>query len=48
MTNRIEFTLNDQPRAVEIEESTSLLEVLRDQCDILSPKDVCSPTGQCG
>ena len=48
MTNRIEFTLNDQPRAADVEEGTSLLEVLRDQCGILSPKDGCSPTGQCG
>src|SRR5438105_3967804 len=48
MTNRLEFTLNDQPRAVEIEEGMSLLEVRRDQCGIISPKDGCSPTGQCG
>jgi selenium-dependent xanthine dehydrogenase len=48
MTSRIEFTLNQQPRAVEIAESTSLLEVLRDHCGVISPKDGCSPTGQCG
>ncbi|HKP12832.1 MAG TPA: selenium-dependent xanthine dehydrogenase, partial [Blastocatellia bacterium] len=48
MTNRIEFTLNDQPRAVEGGEGMTLLEVLRDQCGVLSPKDGCSPTGQCG
>jgi selenium-dependent xanthine dehydrogenase len=48
MTTRIEFTLNDQPRAVEVEEGASLLEVLRDHCGLLSPKDGCSPTGQCG
>ena len=45
---RIEFTLNHQPKAAEIDASTTLLEVLRDQCGILSPKDGCSPTGQCG
>jgi len=48
MTNRIEFTLNQQRRAVEIEADATLLEVLREQCGILSPKDGCSPTGQCG
>ncbi len=48
MTNRIEFTLNEQPRTVEVEEGASLLEVLRDHCGIISPKDGCSPTGQCG
>jgi aerobic-type carbon monoxide dehydrogenase small subunit (CoxS/CutS family) len=40
--------LNQQPRAAEIEENTTLLEVLRDQCGLISPKDGCSPTGQCG
>lgn len=48
MTTRIEFTLNHQPRAAEVEDDASLLEVLRDQFGILSPKDGCSPTGQCG
>src|SRR5262249_26386634 len=48
VATRIEFTLNQQPSAAEIDDSTTLLEVLRDQCVILSPKDGCSPTGQCG
>jgi len=48
MTTSIEFTLNHQPRKMDIEDGASLLEVLRDQCGILSPKDGCSPTGQCG
>src|ERR1051325_9875525 len=48
MTTSIEFTLNHQPRKMEVEDGASLLEVLRDQCGILSPKDGCSPTGQCG
>jgi len=48
MANRIEFTLNATPRAVDIEDGMSLLEVLRDQCGVISPKDGCSPQGQCG
>lgn len=48
MANRIEFTLNGNPRATDVEDGTSLLEVLRDRCGIISPKDGCSPQGQCG
>ena len=48
MGNRIEFTLNATERAVDIEDGMSLLEVLRDQCGVISPKDGCSPQGQCG
>src|ERR1044071_251273 len=48
MTSTIEFTLNGSNRAVEIEDGVSLLEVLRDNCGLISPKDGCSPTGQCG
>ena len=48
MVNRIEFTLNASERAIEIEDGTSLLEVLRDACGLISPKDGCSPQGQCG
>ncbi|MEK6407703.1 MAG: selenium-dependent xanthine dehydrogenase [Acidobacteriota bacterium] len=48
MANRIEFTLNASARAVEVEDGTSLLEVLRERCGVISPKDGCSPQGQCG
>jgi selenium-dependent xanthine dehydrogenase len=48
MVNRIEFTLNASERALEIEDGTSLLEALRDGCGMISPKDGCSPQGQCG
>ena len=48
MANRIEFSLNAIERAVEIEDGMSLLEVLRDSCGLISPKDGCSPQGQCG
>ena len=43
----IEFELNDEP--VEVgDEDWSLLEVLRDRLGVYSPKDGCSPQGQCG
>lgn len=43
----IEFELNDEPVAVD-DEGWSLLEVLRDRLGVRSPKDGCSPQGQCG
>jgi xanthine dehydrogenase molybdenum-binding subunit len=48
MPNRVEFNLNSTARAVVVEDGASLLEVLRDQCAMISPKDGCSPQGQCG
>lgn len=48
MANRILFNLNAIERAVEVEDGASLLEVLRDSCGVISPKDGCSPQGQCG
>ncbi len=45
---RLSFTLNGEPRTVEIHDSATLLEVIRDGCGVTSPKDGCSPTGQCG
>lgn len=48
MPDQIEFTLNNSKRTVELEDGTSLLELLRDSCGVISPKDGCSPQGQCG
>ena len=45
---RVELTLNGEPRAFEVPEDASLLELLRDHAGITSPKDGCSPQGQCG
>jgi hypothetical protein len=45
---QVEFTLNGTPRRVEIRHGESLLDVLRERCGILSPKDGCQPQGQCG
>lgn len=44
----VDFRLNGQPRSVEPAEGESLLETLRERCDVTSPKDGCSPQGQCG
>ena len=43
----IEFELNGENVAVR-DDGASLLEVLRDRLRVLSPKDGCSPQGQCG
>ncbi len=44
----IELTINGERRAFEVPEGASLLELLRDHAGITSPKDGCSPQGQCG
>src|SRR5438045_6695544 len=43
----LEFTLDGRPVSVD-DEGVSLLEVLRDRLGARSPKDGCSPQGQCG
>src|SRR5262252_749959 len=48
MLQEVEFVVNGTSRAVEIEDDTSLLEVLRERFGLISPKDGCSPQGQCG
>jgi xanthine dehydrogenase molybdenum-binding subunit len=48
MGTRIEFILNGAAQIVDVEPGASLLEVLRDQCGLISPKDGCTPQGQCG
>src|SRR5437868_265977 len=45
---RIELVLNGEARAVDAHEGATLLEVIREGCGVTSPKDGCSPTGQCG
>ena len=42
------FRLNGESRRIAYEEGMNLLDVLRDQCDLTSPKDGCSPQGACG
>ncbi len=44
----VKFTLNGRDVSVEPRPDESLLETLRDRCGVTSPKDGCSPQGQCG
>jgi xanthine dehydrogenase molybdenum-binding subunit len=44
----IQFTLNGEPRAVDVDPEESLLETLRVRCGVTSTKDGCQPQGQCG
>lgn len=44
----VEFTLNGTRRQVAVAEGESLLDTLRERCDVTSPKDGCQPQGQCG
>jgi xanthine dehydrogenase molybdenum-binding subunit len=44
----VQFTLNGTPRSAEVGEGGTLLQLLREGCGVTSPKDGCSPTGQCG
>jgi xanthine dehydrogenase molybdenum-binding subunit len=44
----VEFTLNGTARSVKICDGESLLEAIRERCDVRSPKDGCQPQGQCG
>ena len=43
----MEFTLNDEPARIEGDHE-HLLAALRDELHVFSPKDGCSPSGQCG
>ncbi|MGH9135708.1 MAG: molybdopterin cofactor-binding domain-containing protein [Acidimicrobiales bacterium] len=45
--SRTEFTLNGVPVAVR-SDHPHLLAALREELDVTSPKDGCSPSGQCG
>jgi len=44
----IQFTLNGSVRTVDMQHDGTLLEMLRGPCGLISPKDGCSPQGQCG
>jgi aldehyde oxidoreductase len=47
-TEKIELIVNGEARTFEVERGTSLLDVLREHCGLISPKNGCSPQGQCG
>lgn len=44
----VSFTLNGATCRKEYAEGESLMEVLRERCDLISPKNGCAPQGQCG
>jgi xanthine dehydrogenase molybdenum-binding subunit len=44
----VDFLLNGQPRSITPADGESLLDALRNRCDIYSTKDGCQPQGQCG
>jgi xanthine dehydrogenase molybdenum-binding subunit len=47
VTARVEFVLNGRPVTVRADHP-HLLAALREELDVTSPKDGCSPSGQCG
>jgi xanthine dehydrogenase molybdenum-binding subunit len=44
----VRFTLNGRATEVTTAPEDSALDLLRDRCGLISPKDGCSPQGQCG
>lgn len=44
----LRFTLNGATRTLDVRADRSLLSVLRDEFDLISPKNGCEPMGQCG
>lgn len=47
MSRKVQFSVNGEPSAIT-GDHPHLLSALRDELDITSPKDGCSPSGQCG
>ena len=45
---KVNFTLNGQAASVTYESGMHFLEVLREECGIISPKNGCAPEGACG
>jgi xanthine dehydrogenase molybdenum-binding subunit len=48
LTQTVEFVLNGQPFTANIDEDNSLMDVLREQAGLISPKNGCAPQGSCG
>ena len=42
------FTLNGAPFTARVDDRTSLLDILREQAGLISPKNGCAPQGSCG
>ncbi len=47
-TTTVEFVLNEKPFTANIEDDVSLMDVLREQAGLISPKNGCAPQGSCG
>jgi selenium-dependent xanthine dehydrogenase len=45
---KLTFTLNNQAVSIDVDPERSLLDVLREDFGIVSPKDGCAPQGACG
>ena len=45
---KVSFTLNGKPVSIPYESGMHLLEVLREECGIVSAKNGCAPEGTCG
>src|SRR5258708_5841484 len=44
----VSFALNGKPCTQPVRSGASLMDVLRDGCGLISPKNGCAPQGQCG
>jgi len=44
----VDFNLNGQPFKAHVKDGISLMDVLRDQAGLASPKNGCAPQGSCG
>ncbi|MEW5853856.1 MAG: selenium-dependent xanthine dehydrogenase [Myxococcota bacterium] len=42
------FTLNGQEKSLQVDDRSTLLEAIREECGVTSVKDGCAPQGQCG
>ena len=47
-TPPVTFTLNGKPFTAQADDGVSLMEVLREQAGLISPKNGCAPQGSCG
>ena len=45
---KIQFTLNGKPTEAAYEHGMHFLEVLREECGVVSAKNGCAPEGACG
>ena len=46
--SKLHFTLNGKPTEASYEPGMNFLEVLREECGVVSAKNGCAPEGTCG